>query len=243
MRAPRLVVGWHDVGTTHGAFTQAMINMAMYSGRMLYGTIREVGPYVTQSRNIVVDKFLRTGGDYLLMVDADEEFPPDSLYRTLAAYQMSGADILFGNYALGDFSPSFFKLTDGVQVPQKISNDSLKPCMVYEIDAGATGWLFASRDAFIKIADAFPDDPWKWFNHDLCSTDGTEDAKDHLLNSALELRLGEDISFCQRARSVGLKIVGYTGILIVHNKNQPMLCDFMREYAEEAGLDLEEKHV
>ncbi len=237
MKAPKVVVGWHDTGTAHGAFAASMTNMALYSGRMIYGVLREPGPYVAQSRNIIVEKFLKHGGDYLLMVDADEEFPPDSLYRTLSVYQMSGADILFGNYALGDGSPSLFKLADGVQIPQHIWD--LEPCMLYEIDAGATGWMFASREALLKIGERYRHDPWRFFNHDLETTEGTTDAEEQMLNHLREMRLGEDISFSKRCRETGLKIVGYTGILIVHNKNQQLICHFMKEYGKAAGLNID----
>lgn len=240
MRAPKVVVGWHDFGDTKGAFTMALANMCLYSGRMIHGLIREPGPYVTQSRNHIVDKFLKSSAEYLLMVDGDEEFPPDSLYRTLAAYQTNGADVLYGNYALADGASSFFVMYPDVDIPQNADKVvDLEACRAYKIAAAATGWLFAHRSVFEAMREKFqPIDPWPWFNHDLASTRNTEDETWLLKDLDGNIRLGEDITFCQRARSMGMNLIGYTGVLITHHKVQALLCEFMTDFAKEAGLDV-----
>jgi hypothetical protein len=239
LMAPRVVIGWHDFGSVKGSFTFALANALMYSGRVIHGVIREANPYVAQARNLIVHRFLKSNADYLLMVDADEYFPPDSVLRTLSVQQMTNADVLFGNYALGDFSASLFGKAEGVEIPQHFSEE-LAPCQVYEVEAGATGWLFATREALERIREVYlPIDPWPWFNHDLASTEGCEDRhKQELIDPQGRIRMGEDISFSIRAKRVGLRVLGYTGLLIQHEKEMSIMCDFMSDFAREAGISL-----
>jgi hypothetical protein len=56
--------------------------------------------------------------------------------------------------------------------------------------------------------EAHQDDPWKWFNHDLVQIRDRDPE-----------RLGEDITFCVRARELGFKIYGTPNVCCGHVKS------------------------
>jgi hypothetical protein len=231
---PKVVVAWHDFGQVTGEFTFSLANMVAYSGHVFFGAIRQQSCYLTTARNQIVDKFLKSPADYLLMVDADLEFNADALNRTLSIQQMTDAPILYGNYCLGDGRSSIFLRVDEYGLP--VHGDVLEPKTIYNVAVGATGWMLATREALEAFKAPFSHDPWPWFGHDLAKAPNYTALK----NTEDELRLGEDVSFCKRARALGIPMFGYTGLMLLHHKSSPILNDFMIPYAQELGLPLGE---
>lgn len=228
---PRVVVGWHDFGSTLGDFTESLVNMTTYSGRLFSGTMREKSCYLTAARNLIVHKFLKSPAEFLLMVDADLTFPPDSLNKTFAAQQLANAPIMFGNYCLGDGRASIFGSLEHDGLPRQF--DVMEPNSIYEVTAGATGWALMRRDALEEMRKVYAGDSWPWFNHDYIKD---ADRGAMLLNNIGEYRLGEDITFSKRAREAGIKMYGYTGLTLVHHKVTPLLNDFMKGHVESLGV-------
>lgn len=224
MRSPHVVVGWHDWGMVSGYFTYSLARAVAYEGGRIKACLRQPSPYTEEARNKIVEAFLALpqGAEYLLMMDADIEFEKDAISKTMWVAQNFGADVVWGNYALGTFSNSVFSKDANSELA--ISMDNLQPNMVYQdVYAGGTGWCLMRRDFLEKMKEAYPG-PWHWFERDL-----VEDADGKIV------KMGEDLSFGRRAWKMGGKQVAYTGIFLVHHKNTPMIPHFMGPIAAELG--------
>jgi hypothetical protein len=230
MNVPKVVIGWHDFGQVTGEFAFCLANLVAYSGHVFFGSIRKQSCYLTTARNQIVAEFLKSPAEYLLMIDADLEFNADALNRTMSIQQMTDAPILYGNYCLGDGRNSIFLNVDEHGLP--VHGDELIPKTIYQVAVGATGWVLFTREALESFLAPFSHDPWPWFGHDLAKAPNLKGLK----NIDDQLRLGEDVTFCKRARSLGIPMFGYTGLMLLHHKASPILNDFMIPYAKELGL-------
>ncbi len=231
IKVPRVVIGWHDFGSTLGVFAESLANMVAYSGRLYSGTMREQSCYLTAARNLIVHKFLKSPAEFLLMIDADLEFPADALHKTIAVQQLVNASVLFGNYCLGDGRDSIFESVGKDGLPEQFA--SLEPGQIYEVSAGSTGWVLFRRDFLEDMRSAYSGDSWPWFNHDYVKAAEVDKL---LVNNLGEFRMGEDITFSKRVRDMGIKMHGYTGLPLIHHKSAPMANDFMTGYLKSLGL-------
>ena len=231
----KITIGFHTFGTVTSGFAMSLASLIRYEGSRVSNIIHVPSPYVTEARNKIVRQFLGTKTNLLFMVDGDIQFPEDALSKTYSAMKHTGAEIMFGCYALGDFRPSIFaNPAPGQQLPT-VAED-LKPNQVYEIYAGSTGWLLATREALLKIEEANASRHWPWFDHDIEYAGETFNLGDLGKKDNFTLRIGEDFSFSKRARDAGIKLWGTTGPLLIHDKYQPLLPHFQEEQARAAGL-------
>ena len=151
-----------------------------YSGTLVPHPIHEQSCYVEAARNKLVKHFLSSEGTHMLMLDVDLSFEADAFIKTFTILEQYQADVLYGNYPLGNSGNSLFGPPENKQQESAVMVN-LKPNHVYEgICTGGTGWLMARRSLLERMQKECPG-PWHWFNRDL-----TSDGKD--------LR-GEDITF------------------------------------------------
>jgi hypothetical protein len=226
------VVGYHHFGLVTGKFCWCLARAVAYEGGRIKACLERGGPYTDQARNQLIEDFLALPPvDYFLMVDADIEFEKDAISKTMWVAQNFGADVVWGNYALGDYRNSLFVKDPFDNTELAGSLDNLKPNMVYEgIYGGGTGWCMIHRDLLVKMRCEFDQTPWPWFGRDIITDkDGTRSF------------MGEDLTFGKRAHQIGAKQVGYTGVLLIHHKAQPMVPSFMTPVAQEIGRDV--KHA
>lgn len=223
MRSPHVVVGWHDWGLVNGNFAFSLARAIAYEGGRINSCIRMPSPYTEEARNRVVETFLEMPStEYLLMVDGDIEFEKDAISKTMWVAQNFGAQVVWGNYALGTFSNSLFKKDPDSELA--ISLDGLAPNMVYEaIYAGGTGWCLMTRKLLEEMKTTYPG-PWHWFNRDEVPGEGGK-----------LIKMGEDLSFGRRVAKMGRKQIGYTGIFLIHHKFHPTAPHFMQQVVEELG--------
>lgn len=230
----KIAIGFHSFGTCTTSFCVSLSGAMRYEGNRVSNLIHVPSPYVTEARNKIVWQFLnKTKANYLMMLDVDIEFFEDAISQTYAAAKHVGSDIMFGCYALGDFRSSIFAPpAPGTQLPTLAPN--LEHGKVYNIYAGATGWLLMTRKAAEKIAEVNAGRHWKWFDHDI--EDAGELRGELYKPENNTIRIGEDFSFCKRARDAGLSLYGTTLPILLHDKYQPLLPDFQSEAAQRAGL-------
>jgi hypothetical protein len=194
-----------------------------YTGTIAPYVLHEQSCYVEASRNKLVRNFLATEGTHMLMQDVDISFEADAFLKTFTIMEQYGADVLYGNYALGNSSNSLFGS------PENLSQETavlvgLEPNHVYDsVVTGGTGWLMARRGVLERMQQECPG-PWHWFNRD-----PTFDGKD--------LR-GEDISFGLRMYYMKPrpKVLGTTAVLLRHMKTQPFIPQNMAQEAAKAGV-------
>jgi glycosyltransferase involved in cell wall biosynthesis len=164
-------------------------------------------------RNWLVENFT---GDWLLQIDSDQAFDPQSLVRLLE----TGLDIVGGVYYQrgGDFLPAIFRATGEKDASGKWQYRSMRQELVdylrdhkdeakntayqvfaephpLEVDAMATGFLLVRRRVFEKIAK-----PWFSFVEQ-----GTE-----------------DLYFCRRAKEAGFKIHADLSVQVGHFTSLPV---------------------
>ncbi len=209
----RVVVGWCDPGQTDGGFTASLARLALSRPERLASPplIRMVGSgLLSRTRNELVVNFLdRTDGDWLWMVDSDEQLPVDAFDRLVEAASYR-RPVMAGLYFAAYPNPGgMFPLPrplifthDGVgHVPiWDFPRDTVIP-----VDAAGTGCLLVHRrvlNAIRGVADAAARD-WAWFQ------DGpTPDGR----------WVSEDLTFCARIRSAGFPLHAHTGAVLPHRK-------------------------
>lgn len=223
MSEPRIIPSFHSNGSCPTLFALDLARAMRYSGTLLPFALHEQGCYVEASRNKLVKTFLQTEGTHMMMIDVDISFEADAFLKTFTLLEQYNADVLYGNYALGNSGNSIFG------PPENAAQESavmvgLKPDHVYDgVATGGTGWVMMRRGILERMQKECPG-PWHWFARDP-TTDGTD------------LR-GEDISFGLRLYHMTPrpKVMGTTAILLRHLKNQPFIPDFMGKKAAEAKV-------
>lgn len=232
MRSPSVVVGYHHFGMVTGKFAYCLARACAYEGGKIKSVIQFPSPYTDEARNKIVEAFLSLPGEYLLMVDADIDFEKDAISKTMGVAQSTGADVVWGNYALGTFSNSLFA-KDPEGTAYAVALDALEPDKVYDnIYAGGTGWCLMKRELLLRMKEEFPS-PWHWFERDII-----EDSK------GKKVKMGEDLSFGKRVSSMeGTKQVGFTGVFLIHHKLHPTVPQFMTPIAQELGLSVNEQNI
>jgi hypothetical protein len=202
-----VVVGYLSGGDTRIEFTRSI------AGVMAYTTINKVcpsigqlphvsGPRIAAGRNHLVEAFLATPGEWLFMVDDDMVFNDDTIERFLRVADREKAPIV-GGLAFGagrdGFFPTLFRLSEDVQAP--ISIDTWELDSLVDVDATGAACLFIHRSVFEKLAEEYSK-PWQWFQETTLGQNS----------------VGEDMTFCLRARAAGFPIVVDTSIKFGHVK-------------------------
>lgn len=165
------------------------------------------------ARNDAIKEFLNGKGEWLLWIDSDMGFSPNSLDVLMAAADPKERPIVGGlcfvskNTAqdgLGGYAtaarPTIFRWVedDGIKAFRGLSYypiNSLVRC-----DATGSALILIHRSVFEKIRDEYGE---TWYNK-ARGTDGS--------------LLGEDISLCLRAGALGIPIHVHTGVKTNHHK-------------------------
>ena len=156
-------------------------------------------PYVAYARNILTARFIQSDYDYLLFIDADVEFEPECPLRMLVAQK----DIVCTPYRIKTNDPSITKYTTTVKDNQNVP---ILPGGLIEILQGPAGMMMVHRRVFEKLIkerpdleilthqhkDLFPKDVKIYSFWDCTFKDG--------------MWTGDDIAFCNLARSVDFKL-------------------------------------
>ena len=166
-------------------------------------------PYVAYARNILSSRFMNRKEDYLLFIDADLEFEPECVIKMLLAQK----DIICTPYRAKTNDPEYVRYT--VNLPDPKNVDVVNG--VTEILNGPAGMMLINRSVFEKIikdhpeleikqdpgVQTFPEDI-KVYNFFHCNFN------DHRWT-------GEDMSFCDLARSAGFKIYANIDSPLIHH--------------------------
>jgi hypothetical protein len=223
----KVVLGWlpsplGGMSLLQQGFVDSVFSFLSYdtnpaTGRQLFGgyTTAAAG-YIPSGRCLLVEAFLnKTTEDWLLMMDWDITFVPEDVYRLLDYADgdpmkvVSGCYLtFFGNDNL--LRPCWFAQQNGEEyVPvTEFETDKVIPLTVCGM-----GFTLMHRKALLKIAEAHKDDPWPWFGHDIIG------------NS----RVGEDLTFCSRARKLGVTVWGHGGVLLGHTKAKTLRAEDMMD--------------
>lgn len=201
--APAVVLGLPRGGLVHGVHEEALACLfrEQYTRpvreRHLVGHIRRSGLYIEDNRNGLALTFLENyaPAEWLLMIDSDISFEPDLIEQMLAA---AGEDryVVAGNVPLGqDQTCAYYALP---QPGVFALTARLPEAKVFEADAAATAIMLIHRKVLEAIREAEGE---CWFYRHKVEVEHTNGYRWRKW-----LNLGEDISFCLRARSAGFKV-------------------------------------
>jgi len=167
------------------------------------------------ARNRVIGHFLRGNADWLWMVDTDMGFGPDTVEQLITAADPETRPIVgglcFAQRELGDDgyggqqvipTPTIFDwVTDGdgmggFEVRAAYQRDALVRC-----DGTGAACLLIHRGVLERMQELYGP---TWFDR-IPARDGS---------------VGEDLSFCMRARELGIPIHVHTGVRTTHMKTR-----------------------
>ena len=204
-----LAVGWVDPGTVRGEFTESVTQLVAYETwhQRLGSVIRtHSGPLLVEGRNLLVEKFLKTDCDWLLMVDTDMTFPYTAAEQLLDTADAESAPVVGGlcygiSKELGPF-PTVYQRRDGMPVAILQLPDDLP---VIPVDATGAAFTLTHRVIF----DTYRRDEYHpWFHRRFVPSNG-----DHRGGW-----LGEDISWHWWLRDKGVPILVDTRVEVGHIK-------------------------
>jgi hypothetical protein len=167
-------------------------------------------PYIAYARNILTARFIQSDYDYLLFIDSDVEFEPECPLRMLVAQK----DIVCTPYRIKTGDPMQVKYTTTVKDAQNVP---ILPGGLVEILQGPAGMMMIHRRVFLKLILARPDLK--------ILTDQHKDLfpKDVKIYSFWDCTFkdgmwtGDDIAFCNLARSEGFKLYGNIESSLTHH--------------------------
>lgn len=218
-----IAVGYVRPDKVSGRFAEALVTLAL-ARKMTDGWIGlQSGPRIASARNDIVDHFLdNKTAPYLLMVDTDMDFTVEDVDQLLK--NANEETILGGLCFTGDtdISPTLYRLTEqdgkltGAEPIWNYPPDSL-----VEVDATGAAFLLIPRKVLRTMRDAFKD----------------RTAYPYFAESERDLvTIGEDVTFCLRARGLGFKVIVDTGVKIGHVKSRLITQDsyvsWRRDYTE-----------
>lgn len=197
-------------GVVRGEFTNSLMKLLMYDlslpkgkGRVYsFGTA--CSPYGALSRNLGVENFLKNKSEWLLFLNGDMSFEPDLLDKLLSVAD-EGHKIIGGlhfTFLPGNIiGPAWFKDGDGLR-PVSVGEIEREGGPV-ELAAMSLSGALVHRSVLEKIGEKYTEqDSWPWFGYDLAES------------ADASTRLGEDRTFCHRAKEAGFKIWGFPGAVL-----------------------------
>ena len=170
----------------------------------------QIGSLIYTSRENLAAEAIRRGADYVFWLDSDMIFAPDTLQRMLADIEQAGdGAIITGLYfrRVAPFTPTLFETL-------KIENDVSTwtdfkeiPEEKFEVEGCGFGCVLTPTECFMDIL-----------------------AKDEHLFTPIA-GVGEDLSFCWRARQAGWKIICDPAIELGHVGHHVITREFWEDYS------------
>lgn len=206
-----VVVAWIHPGTVAGEFCQSialtLLHDAQAHKRIAGFLSLASSPRISAARTQIVDTFLDFAGEpeWLWMVDADMDFTGDTLDRLLEAADPVSRPILGGLCFVGGRTqpphPTLYALTGDADAATMTTVVDWPRGQVVKVDATGAACLLVHRTVFKQLADRYPR-PFPWFAETFLG----------------EAQIGEDVTFCLRARRAGIPVHVHTGVEIGHIK-------------------------
>ncbi len=204
------------------AWVESLTGLLLYETQKpkeerVLGSILKAGScYVDSNRNEICLNFNNISqDDWLMMVDPDIQFKPTILEQAKVLIEQNPeAKIISGRVNLLNGLPVFYNINPetGNQVHQPFAFKGLK-----KFDLVGTGIIFIKREVFKLMVD-------KYKNHHFFQRILTSEG----------FSLGDDFSFCLRARDLGIDLYGAWEIEGIHWKTRP--CE--NRYLELAQLEI-----
>ncbi len=214
MEIPRARVWVANVhpGQVASEFADSLVNLIRFeteNGLALFqGKIdTRSGVNVSKARNELVSRFLdQTNGDWLLFLDSDMVFPPDTILRLLAAAQAAGTRIISGLCVMVTADgpiPTLYLPADSPTDVTRVMLDAPDD-QIMQVFATGAACLMIHREVLERIRDEAPEGEraFCWFQEKVINTRWCS----------------EDIVFCLRAYELGYTVFVDATLSIGHAK-------------------------
>lgn len=232
MGTGKILIGYPHGGSVKTPFHESMLRFQrhdFFHDYILEGGLSAGGCLVEDNREAICQGFLeyktanRHGGapEWLVTLDTDIGFAPETIYGLLDAADPIERPIVSGLYYTtmdGGFAVVWLRKHPADNDYKTLTevNLGLNP-----IDACGMGICIIHRSVLEKMAVKYAEQSFKWFGRDSVQ----------LMKSGWT-RLGEDVTFCARAQSLGFKIWGHSELRVDHYKERKENHDTMGERIE-----------
>ncbi len=160
-------------------------------------------------------------GDWLVMLDCDEVFPPEVILQLITLHQRYRAPVISGVYRhkAKPHHPMLWHWSEAQDEPGFVpilEVDNTKPLV--KVDAAGGGCLFVHRSVFARLKERFP----------------KEDPFDH------RGRYGEDFSFFLRLKEAGIPVYAAPQVEVTHLRVHGITADDYEPewFADDAQVQL-----
>lgn len=212
--AKSVMVGWICPGDVTNSFCSSLVDTLIRDPEhRIQGQINlQSSPRIVQARTEVVVSFLQMNIEWLLMADADMSWDYEDFDRLCRVADPVRRPIVGGLCFAGGRSahseemkifPTLYNMTaDDQGLYSEIIFDYPEN-RVMEVSATGAAFLLVHRSVLIEMQNKLGyNNPFPWF-----------------AESVLRGKpVGEDITFCVRATSLGFKIFVHTGVKVRHEK-------------------------
>lgn len=212
-------VGYAHMGMVHEAFMSSLCQM-LRADSNVRSMIGESSCNLPLNRNIILQRFLdtpETMGEWILFLDTDIRFPPYTAAVMVKVAVETKADIVAVPYQLTNGCSTFGTVakSGGYHTQGAFMYDR-----AYLIDAAGTGCMMISRDMLRRMKAAYARyEPWPFCGYDRIEINGKPEYE------------SDDYSLCHRAKDLGARIVGYTGVVLSHMKTHPLVFNGLEDAA------------
>lgn len=239
-----VVIGNINPGEVSSAFVDCLLRTVAYdrgNGNRIAGwNFVQVSANVSAGRNALVEWFLDSPAQWLVQIDSDMAWTPDSVHRLLEQADPVERPIVGGlcfaqEADTGMIWPTMFDLAGTEENIEFIRYDEWEPDALLPVGSTGAAFLLTHRSVCEAIRDHGFSAAYPWFQE----------------REIGGRRSGEDVSFCLRAAAVGAKVHVATSVAIGHIKRHVVTLDgyraqramlAQREYLAEAyGPDEEEQ--
>jgi cephalosporin hydroxylase/GT2 family glycosyltransferase len=250
LQATKVYIGNISNGFVSAEFSRCLLDLAVTDKNNDWGFWRGVlwgrsGVNITEKRNEVIRQFLKTDGEWLLLIDSDMVFPEDIIPRMLHAAKQAGTRVLGGLCVVVDERtgpyPTLFHLDP--EGDRFLSAQLDYPSnAILQVDATGAACLLVHREVLQAVRNSqLENRKWLYEHKDDPLMKQLEAkglinvaSEDHGWFSehpvvmhmkqpdgsvvAKERWVGEDIDFCLRIGSLGYQVFVDCGLEIGHHK-------------------------
>lgn len=211
--AGKVVIGYIHPGQVSAAFCSALVMTLMYdqaTSRNVVGLLQDwSSANVSCSRNTIVERFLahESQAEWLLFIDSDMQWEHTAIEQLLSAADPRERPIVGGlcfGASQDALFPTIYRLAyddDGRPSTVRLGNyphDELVPC-----DATGAAFLLIHRGVLNSMRDRVFNRTFPWFQETELSGRPA----------------GEDVTFCLRARQMGVPIYVDARVKVGHHKS------------------------
>lgn len=191
-------------GYIHYEAVKGLMNASLLAGKHSMSLACEIIPhdaFIGKARDLIAHRFLKSGFQELVFIDADIGFNVSGL----VALAKADVDVAMGLYRMKEKSPHA-RFPALIRTPIELHE---KDENLVRLEYGPAGFMKIRRHVFEQMIERWPDD---WFT----------DAKNGKIYDFFPCGrfghdfIGEDINFCNRLKEIGVPIWGVQGIQLDH---------------------------